>query len=314
MRDFGRYVLAADIITPLGINADTSVALAKADLGRFSMHSSPDKLQRYSYTNIEFLQAEQPFERQCELVTMLLTSLLAKIPPSLKPLPLLLSVPEFIDISAMQKWLQQSEFDAWISHSTINHQGSSQLLSTAIASLEELDALVCVSVDSIVQNFTELLAQGKVLGSDNPWGLIPSEGGAGIILSKRVIIDALKLTPLARWQFQLVEKNVQDRRGMLRLVREASKLEAHMGPIYTDMTNQRMQTEDYGFAIAGRGECFTKPQQPFLSNDLWGTTGNGSGLGLIACAVDLHRSDEPVTLFMFDKNGDRSILQLKLSS
>ncbi|MEI8638911.1 hypothetical protein [Vibrio coralliilyticus] len=37
---YGRYVLDVDVLTPMGMNLDISLAVAQADLARFNQHRS----------------------------------------------------------------------------------------------------------------------------------------------------------------------------------------------------------------------------------------------------------------------------------
>ncbi|MEF1304871.1 hypothetical protein QTO17_23645, partial [Vibrio owensii] len=82
------------------------------------------------------------------------------------------------------------------------------------------------------------------------------------------------------------------------------------GEVYSDMTNLRMHTEDYGFALGAKAERFTNPEQPQLINELWGTMGSSSSLALIGFTVKNHHFNQHASLLMFDFNGDKGLLQL----
>ncbi|MCR9419598.1 hypothetical protein NB498_19850, partial [Vibrio alginolyticus] len=138
----------------------------------------------------------------------------------------------------------------------------------------------------------------------------PSEGGAGLILCRRNTVETLKLKPQAQLGYIDTELNTSDRRGMFRLVQRASKKLDSFGEVYSDMTNLRMHSEDYGFALGAKAERFTNPEQPQLINELWGTMGSCSSLALIAFAVREHHFKQPTTLLMFDFHGDKGVLQL----
>ncbi|NMT04076.1 hypothetical protein HKB22_03910, partial [Vibrio parahaemolyticus] len=90
----------------------------------------------------------------------------------------------------------------------------------------------------------------------------------------------------------------------------ASKKLTAFGEVYSDMTNLRAHSEDYGFALGAKAERFINPEQPLLINELWGTMGSCSSLALGAFAVKNHHFNQPVTLLMFDFGGDKALLQL----
>jgi hypothetical protein len=156
----------------------------------------------------------------------------------------------------------------------------------------------------------ELIEEGLVMSSTNPWGMIPSEGAAGFVLCRKNLVDTLKLNPQAKLGYMEIDTNSTNRRGMYRLVQNASKVLESFGDVYTDMTNLRAHTEDYGFALGARAECFKNPQQPNLINELWGTMGGCSALALVAFAIRQHHFNEAISLLMFGQNNEKALLQL----
>lgn len=308
----GRYVLAGDVITPSGMNLDISLAVAQADLARFSQRVDNGGVDRYTYARVDFWLGETLQDKVQTAVATLLDSLLGKLPKSLKPIPLLLSLPDKVDAQPLVDWLEESQYDKWISQIDTSYSGSVTLLNEAFAKLDHHDALLCVAVDSLVDDLDQLIESGVAMGNKNPWGVIPSEGAAGLVVTKKNIVDTLKLKPLSRICYTARESGVSDRRGMMRLTRKAAKACDHLGSIYSDMSNDRTDTEDYGFAIGARAEQFTNPQNPFLINELWGTLGKCSALALMATFNHVHRSTAPASLMLFGRDGQRAIMQLEL--
>ncbi|HHF3035749.1 TPA: hypothetical protein ACPJ07_000408 [Vibrio diabolicus] len=306
----GRYVLGMEVMTPTGMNLDIASAVSYADLGRFDQCVGDDGIERFTYAKIEYTKEIEQFEKTCELITRLLDSLLAQLPRSLRPIPLLIAVPASVSLVKVQEWLGESNYAEFVSVVNAVHASGPSFVLQAMKSLDKYDAMMCISVDSLVNSMQTLIDDAMVMSTNNPWGVIPSEGGAGLILCRRNTIETLKLKPQAQLGYIDTELNTSDRRGMFRLVQRASKKLDSFGEVYSDMTNLRMHTEDYGFALGAKAERFTNPEQPQLINELWGTLGSCSSLALIAFAVRDHHFRQPTTLLMFDFHGDKGILQL----
>ncbi len=306
----GRYILAAEVATPMGINLDLSLALAKADLGRFNQQVAENGIDKYTYANIDFIDGEDVFSRSQALVSLLLNALLKPLNRSLKPIPLILSVPSSVSLVKLQQWLEESDFSKSISNIEVVHQSGPKHLETSLKALDKYDALISICLDSPVQMLDKLIEQKQVLSSNNPWGIIPSEGGAGMVLARKNIVETLKLKPIARFGHFNAEYEVKDRRAMMRLIKTLDHSRS-FGWLYSDMTNRRQDTEDYGFALGARAEKFINAQQPFLINELWGSLGQSSAMALIAAAIFEHKSHELATLLMFSITGDRAVLQLE---
>ncbi len=307
---YGRYVLAAELVTPMGVNLDLSLALAKADLGRFNQKVAENGIDKYTYANIDFIDSDDGLVRTQELLSSLLEPLLNSLNRSLKPIPLILSVPSSVSAVNLQQWLEKSDYSKSISNIDIVHQSGPKHIETSLKALDKYDALISICLDSPVQMLEDLIEQKHVLGSNNPWGIIPSEGGAGMVLARKNIVDTLKLKPIARFGHFNAEYEVKDRRSMMRLIKTLDHSRS-FGWLYSDMTNRRQETEDYGFALGARAEKFINAQQPFLINELWGTLGQSSSIALIAAAIFEHKSAELATLLMFSMQGDRAVLQLE---
>ncbi len=306
----GRYVLATELVSPMGMNLELSLAIAKADLARFEQKPADNGIDKYNFAKIDFISGESLFSRVTNTLSILLDSLLDKIPTSLKPVPLMISIPSPIFSEELQCWFDEKDYSRAISNIDIQHSSGPQYIEKTINKLDSHDALISISIDSLVERIEDLIASNQVLGSNNPWGIIPSEGGAGMVLARKNIIDTLKLQPVARFGHFDAEYGVSDRRAMMRIVQRLSKKIQSFGWVFSDMTNTRNDTEDYGFALGARAEYFLNPQQPFLINELWGTLGNCSPMALIATAIQENRSSEPSSLLMFSITGDRAILQL----
>ncbi|MGF1727564.1 hypothetical protein [Photobacterium nomapromontoriensis] len=306
----GRYVLGMEIVTPTGMNVDIATSVAHADLGRFNQLLSDDGLERFTYSKIEYTQAESLFEKSCEISSYLIDSLLKQLPRSLKPIPLLIAVPKDVSLVKMQEWLGESQYSPFMSNIEAVHASGPSFVLQAIKSLDKYDALMCVSLDSLVESMMSFVNKGMVMSTRNPWGIIPSEGGAGMILCRKNIIETLKLKPKAELGYIDSVLGSSDRRAMYRLVQRASKHLEYFGEVYSDMSNLRSNTEDYGFALGARAERFKNPQQPHIINELWGTMGSSSALALIAFAARNHDFNHAASLLMFDIKGDKAFLQL----
>ncbi|MFV8457448.1 hypothetical protein ACNO5M_20465 [Vibrio owensii] len=306
----GRYVLGMEVMTPTGMNLDIATSVANADLARFDQVVGKDGIERFTFAKIEYTKENELFEKTCELTANLLNSLLVQLPRSLKPIPLLIAVPTTISLVKMQEWLGESDYSDFLSVVEAVHASGPSFVLQAMKSLDKYDAMMCISVDSMVDTMQALIDDAMVMSTNNPWGIIPSEGGAGLILCRRNTVETLKLKPQAQLGYIDTELNTSDRRGMFRLVQRASKKLDSFGEVYSDMTNLRMHTEDYGFALGAKAERFTNPEQPQLINELWGTIGSSSSLALVAFTVKNHHFNQHASLLMFDFNGDKGLLQL----
>lgn len=309
---YGRYVLDVDVLTPMGMNLDISLAVAQADLARFNQHEAENGVDKFTYAKADYIKAEDKQERVVEMVDTLLSSMLNKLPKTLKPVPVILSVPGSVENSYLLRWVEESGHAKWLSKIEISNSGGPRFINESLGMLDQQDAVICIAVDSLFSELESLISDQKVMGSQNPWGLIPSEGGAGVILTKKNIVETLKLKPIATLEYFLAEWNTTDRRGMMRLVRKAASTFEQLGRVYSDMNNSRDNTEDYGFALGARAEKFTNPQQPTLINDLWGTIGQASALAILCSFTQMHRSSEPASIFMYGLNGDRGLLRASL--
>ncbi|EGR0048935.1 hypothetical protein FR265_14940 [Vibrio vulnificus] len=306
----GRYVLGMEVMTPTGMSLEIATSVANADLARFDQVVGEDGIERFTFAQIEYTKKSDLFEKTCELTANLLDSLLVQLPRSLKPIPLLIGVPTTISLVKMQEWLGESDYSDFLSLVEVVHASGPSFVLQAIKSLDKYDAMMCISVDSMVNRIQELIDHAVVMSTNNPWGIIPSEGGTGLILCRRNTVETLKLKPLAQLGYIDTELNTSDRRGMYRLVQRASKKLNAFGEVYSDMTNLRAHSEDYGFALGAKAERFTHPEQPMLINELWGTMGSCSSLALLAFTVKNHHFNQPSSLLMFDFNGDKGLLQL----
>ncbi|MHA2780596.1 hypothetical protein [Vibrio harveyi] len=306
----GRYVLGMEVMTPTGMNLDVATSVAKADLARFDQMVGKDGIERFTFATIEYTKESELFGKTCELTAHLLDSLLVQLPHSLKPIPLLISVPTTISLAKIQEWLGESDYSDFLSVVEAVHASGPSFVLQAMKSMDKYDAMMCISVDSTVSSMQELIDDAMVMSTNNPWGVIPSEGGAGLILCRRNTLETLKLKPQAQLGYIDTELNTADRRGMFRLVQRVSKKLDSFGEVYSDMTNLRAHTEDYGFALGAKAERFIDPEQPNLINELWGTMGSCSSLALIAFTVKNHQFNHPASLLMFDFNGDKGMLQL----
>lgn len=308
---FARFILSAQVITPTGMNLDIALSVAKADLGRFNLLEDDGGGQGYTYANADFLKAGTAHQRRIEMITTLASALLIPLTRDLKPLPLLLSVPgSSQDKLNLHNALEQNPALKGISSIKITHEGGASFVHDALQLLDTHDLVLCIAVDSLFENIPLLIADSILFSKDNPWGLIPSEGGAGVIFVKKNMVDTLALSPLAKVEYFDIERGAIDRRAMMRLVRRASKSVPFFGPVYSNMTNSRAQTEEYGFALGARGALFTHPEEPYLINGLWGALGGGSALALLSVFVAEHTDPTPGSLLMFEPNGDRAMLIL----
>ena len=307
----GRYVLGGEVITPCGMNLDISTAVAKADLDRFMQREGEEVTDRFLCANIEFLEQVDWFDRCTELLLVMLESLFQKLPRSLHTIPLIIGVPESIEAVKLQDWLNETPFASKISYCEVLHDSGALVLNRALTLLDNYDALLCISIDSLINELEKWVEQGKVLSSECPWGIIPSEGSAGLILCRHNTIETLKLKPKSKITYFDLELDTTDRRGMFRLVQRASKHLSHLGAVFSDMTSLRAHTEDYGYVLGAKAKKFTHPQQPLLINELWGTMGRCSLFVLMVYAAYYSDVEQPSILLSFDLYGDKALLQMQ---
>ncbi|MCW8348655.1 hypothetical protein MD535_21945 [Vibrio sp. ZSDZ65] len=306
----GGYILGMEVVTPTGMNLDIATEVARSDLGRFGHQVAEDGLERFSYAKVEFTKHQNVEEKLQEMLGYVVESLVRQLPRVLNPIPLLIALPKGIEAVHVREWIIGSALNEYISHvETIQVEGP-RVVTHALKAMEKYDALMCVSADSLVSQMASLTEKKAVMSNLNPWGLIPSEGAAGIVLCRKNLIDTLKLTPKAQLGYVEVDDNPADRRGIYRLVQKASRVMDCFGEVYSDMTNLRAHTEDYGFALGSRAEYFTNPNQPKLINELWGTMGCCSSLALIAFTIREHHFKQPASLLIFGENKAKAFVQL----
>jgi hypothetical protein len=309
-RSVGRFILAADAVTPAGMNIDISAAVAEADVAKFSQQELGDGMDRYPYANVGFVLGETFVERCGGLADIVMESLLGSLPRMLKPIPLLLSVPETLNGHEINRWIEQYDASLGIATVEVVQMSGPALVGKMNQLLEKHDAIMCIAVDSLYDLREQLVNQAKVMTGNNPWGIIPSEGAAGLVVCRKNVVDTLKLEPLAQFGYLAVNDNPLNARNMYHLVQQASTQIDSFGEVYTDMTNLRSHTEDYGFALGAKAEQFINPQQPKRINSLWGTMGSCSSIALIAYATQKHHFQHSISLMMFGVDKGVGLMQL----
>ncbi|WP_260260668.1 hypothetical protein [Vibrio intestinalis] len=306
-----RYVLGMEVMTPTGMSLDIASTVAQSDLARFEQVEGNDGIERFTFAKIGYTNESKVFEKTCELTGYLLNSLLAQLPRSLKPIPLLIAVPKSVSPMEVQDWLGESEYSGALLSVEAVHASGPIFLAQSIKWLDKHDAMMCISLDSLVESLQEFVDSSMVMSTHNPWGIIPSEGGAGLILCRKNTVDTLKLQAKVQLGYFDTEKSTTDRRGMYRLVQRASKALDTFGHVYTDMSNFRAHTEDYGFVLGAKAQRFANPTDPVRINDFWGTMGSCSSVALLAFAAANHYSiNQPASLLMFDYHGDKGLMQI----
>ena len=303
---YGQFVLDSEIATSTGMNVELAIAVAKADIDRFSTYESNG--DKYTIAELDYIEADDLFEKTKQLLIEVLVLLLERLHISLKPLPLLLSIPASLSRHDIRDWLSESEYSAYLSNITISKHQGNLFMAECLQSLDEPDAVLCIAVDSLLSEIESLIENRQVMSAKNPWGMIPSEGAAGMVLTKRNVIDTLKITAQSQLMYMGFDKVSEDRRGCSRLIRQACKSHSNLGVVYSDMTNQRAHVEDYGFAIGARNEALPNAQQVNLTNEYWGTLGGASGIATIASMNYFHDSNSLASLFLFDQFNTRSLL------
>ncbi|GLR73199.1 hypothetical protein [Aliivibrio sifiae] len=306
---YGQFVLDSEIATSTGMNVELAIAVAKADIDRFSTYENDG--DKYTIAELDYIKADDLFEKTKQLLIEVLVPVLERLHISLKPLPLLLSIPASLSRHDIRDWLSESEYSAYLSNITISKHQGNLFMAECLQSLDEPDAVLCIAVDSPLSEIEILIENRQVMSAKNPWGMIPSEGAAGMVLTKRNVIDTLKIAPQSQLMYMGFDKASEDRRGCSRLIRQACKSHSNLGVVYSDMTNQRAHVEDYGFAIGARSEALPNAQEINLTNEYWGTLGGASGIATIASMNYLHDNETLASLFLFDQFNTRSLLIFK---
>lgn len=303
-----QYILDSDVVVPTGMNTELAIAVAQADIDRFAAHEENN--EKYTVATLEFVDQTSLMTKVQETLSLLITPLLDRLHISLKPLPLLLSVPQDISEHDLRDWISESDFSDYLSTIKFSRNNGNAFLQECLNSLAEPDAIMCIAIDSLYDKKETLISAKEVMSGSNPWGVLPSEGGAGMVLTKRNVLDTLKLIPQSKIMYSQFDWHSNDRRGCSRLIRAVSKKYNNLGPIYSDMTNQRAHTEDYGFAIGARSEVIPNAQQVTLTNEFWGTIGGSSGIATLATMNYLSTINVTSTAFLFDQNNTRSLFIL----
>lgn len=278
-----RHIIASALATSSGMNLPISYAVANADLGRFSNYTSSQNDARTTVADIDYLAGETVQEKVRELVDITLRSLLAQLPENLQRLPLYLTVPDACQEHNVADWLEKGEWANHFSQIVVLHQSSIEFIHYCIQETSKHDAIMCIAVDSLLDDVEQLIEDSKVIGPDSPWGIIPAEGAAGLILTQSNVVETLNLSVESTVHYSGFDWKAKDRRGCLRLARRAASTIGDVHRIHTDMINLRAHVEDYGFALSllNRGADGRQAQLTSV-NEWWGTLGKASGLATLA--------------------------------
>ncbi len=173
-----KFIIASELVTPSGMNSSISMSVAKAELSRFASQTCPTTDNKYACASIDFIKADSLEEKWVEVTNLLLDSLLQQIPPSLKPIPMLITLPQSLKENAFRENFASSDNANLISqYEVLDCDSGPEFVDQAIKSLDRYDAVLVVGLDSLFEERLELLDAGKVLTSGVPWGVVPSEGG-----------------------------------------------------------------------------------------------------------------------------------------
>lgn len=306
-----RYILCSDVVVPTGFNLELARAVFDADLGYFDTKKDPADGQMKTVAQIPYLESSDDAERLIGILELVVENVLKKLTLNLKPLPLFLSIPEVVTSEVLDRWKSESPLSKYISHLQVVNESGDAFLQYVLKEITDHDAILCIAIDAPISQFDGYSEQKTLHFNQNPWGLILSEGGAGLVLTKRAVVDTLKLIPEAKVMSFVHDSHAEDGRACSRLVRKSSKQVKSFGRIYSDMTNQRFHIEDYGFAIGARSEYFPEPESVRLINDMWGYLGKASALTTLALACNEVSSEVNSTLFLFGDMKSRSIMTIE---
>jgi len=304
------FILHSDAVLPTGMNLQLATVLAKADLGRFDAKKDESDGLNKTIGHMDFIQGKEESARIFEVLDILLNNLLNKLHRSLQPLPLLLSLPNNISKNMFDIWLAKSHHFKLISKVSLYHENGCVFIETMLNEMKNCDALISISLDNPVADFNHYAEKKELFSSSYPWGIIPSEGAAGVVLIKANLLNTLKLTAESKILGYNVDYDTTDRRGCSRLVKKHSEKTTNFGKIYSDMTNSRAHSEDYGFAIGARSECFSEPDNVTQINEFWGYLRNASALTCLALVSREISIELNATMFLFGSEKECSILNL----
>ncbi|MCL9783483.1 hypothetical protein M9194_18815 [Vibrio sp. S4M6] len=298
-------ILASEVAVPTGMNLSIAHAVSHSDLARFSLYDFDQ--QAYTIAPIEYLEAGEIESRVKQLILLIIDPLLSKLPQALKPLPLLISIPHTLNQSKMLDWLEQQAFSQYISKITICYSAGIEVLQQCTGSLDSCDVTMCVCVDSVLENVESLAEQGEVLGKETPWGVIPGEGAAGIVMGKGGTIRQLKIGCESTMSYVDYDWKSDDRRGCLRLARKAKEWVKNIDAIHSDMVNLRSHTEDLGFALS----VLPNPSSVTSTNEWWGTIGSASVLATLSSFQCLPNHIQSGLVYLFDQHHARALIKLE---
>ncbi|MCG7497900.1 hypothetical protein MHO82_13600 [Vibrio sp. Of7-15] len=305
-----RYILCSDVVVPTGFNLDLARAVYQADLGNFDSEKDSVDGQMKTVARIPFIAEEESVSRIFAILDMVMTNIMGKLTINLKPLPLYITLPDCITDAVLADWKEKSEFSKYISHVSLRQEKGNQFLEYALNEITDHDAILCVAIDDPIRRFDEYAQERLLFSSQTPWGIIPSEGGVGLVFTKRAVVDTLKLQPESKVDSFFIDRRADDGRACSRLARVNGKTSTNFGYIYSDMTNQRHHVEDYGFAIGARSELFPNPEAVNLINEMWGNLGDASSLTTLTLASNEVSSEMCSTLFLFGDRGTRAIMTI----
>ncbi|MDA9556563.1 hypothetical protein N9R79_03535 [Vibrio sp.] len=309
-------IVSAEAVTPNGFDLDMSLSLSKAKVSPFTQGHHQKTHQKYTYAHAEFIKddglenesydSDDPESDSKRLHTLLVdlehvlkSQLLTQLqsvanetnrhPINQFQLPLLIGVPERVDIPHLRSLLQQTLSPTLYSQLIIEPFGGVQLLSLALTLQAQYSALMVISVDSLLCFQEALVDRQLVLSKSSSWGMIPSEGAAGVVLMSSTYRHALGLPPCPMIDVALFsEPGSRGSMDLLKLARQIKKQRREVkkdmtfGYLVSDKTGLYQDEESYGFFMGAMAQHCDRRIPPMMLEKYWGTIGQASCCSVLA--------------------------------
>jgi 3-oxoacyl-[acyl-carrier-protein] synthase-1 len=301
------HVVSVGAITPLGSSAALSFAAVHARLSRTRLEDGDDGVS-YHRAVVDALPAElSRLGRLKALLASALEDALAPLPAlqarsaSLpRAIPLWLALPE--GVRSAEVCAERSEFGTamWPVVTLSGGRASGLLALQAAASAiaqgqHELALVAGVDVQSDKESVAALALAGRLLTDDNPWGIVPSEGAAALLLMSSRLLARLGLVSLGVIEAVAASRDDAQQRGVPCIgeglsqachgVLDSARQQARAAEIYGDLNGERAQADEWGYSaprLAQRCREVTDAQMPAL---WWGDQGHATGTLLVSLAL-----------------------------
>ena len=291
------HIVGMGGICATGSCTTVSTSAALAGLSRIELGEMDDNTEAH-YARVASLDYElSPLEAAQRLLFAALSECTSVFRDEEPALPLYLATSLAVDVRGGSAKLPARWSDVW--QEAGGHAAGLRCLERAIAALHAASVgLACIAgvdVQCDSASLRNLHAEGRALTEDNPWGFVPGDGAAAILIATTDACKSLKLQSFGTVRACRSEEEPAAQtnvpctgavltrvgRGVLARLVEGTRVDA----IYCDLNGERSRTDEWGFT-APRLSRFCRDVSRVVAPALaWGDLGSASSLMLIQLAV-----------------------------